>query len=231
MSVLDVAGVGLRGRDPDRPVLTTSGGALTSTELLEAVDARALELRGAAARADSPHAVVMEPDQEGIVTLLAAWRAGVVPAPLNPRLTRRERDTAVAGLTSAPPGTQAVLWTSGTSGRPRGVALGREGLEAHVEAVSDRLALDGSEVWLASLSPAHVGGLALIARAMLTGAALVAPGSLDTHGLVRLLRHPATPKRGEATLRRMACAVCCWEEQGLRRIWSRRPRSSGGRWP
>ena len=153
MSVLDVAGVGLRGRDPDRPVLTTSGGALTSTELLEAVDARALELRGAAARADSPHAVVMEPDQEGIVTLLAAWRAGLVPAPLNPRLTRRERDAALAGLTSAPPGTQAVLWTSGTSGRPRGVALGREGLEAHVEAVSDRLALDGSEVWLASLSP------------------------------------------------------------------------------
>ena len=199
MKVLDVAGAGLEGRGAHRPALVTPSGILGGVALLEAVDARAEELRSEGARADRVHAVVLEPDAHGIVTLLALWRAGIVPLPLNPRLTGPEREAAAAGLTSVPEGTQAVLWTSGTSGRPRGVALGRDGLEAHVRAVGNRLALDGSEAWLASLSPAHVGGLALVARALLTGATLVAPGVLDAHGLVRILRRPATPERPAVT--------------------------------
>jgi O-succinylbenzoic acid--CoA ligase len=180
-------------------VLYTASGRVTSAGLLDIVDQRARELGVQGARPEQPCPVVTAPDADGIVTLLASWRADVVPAPLNAGLTGPERDAAMEGLAWAPPGTQAILWTSGTSGRPRGVALGREGLEAHVRAVSARLALDGSEVWLASLSPAHVGGLALIARALLTGATLVAPGVLDTRALVRLLRHPETPDRPAVT--------------------------------
>ena len=199
MSVLDVAGTLPRVGDPGQPVLWTASASLTRAELLEAVDHRAGRLRSEGGRSDRPWAVVMNPDAEGIVALLASWRAGLVPAPLNARLTAPERAAATDHLTTAPPGTQAILWTSGTSGRPRGVALGAEGLEAHVRAVADRLGLDGSEVWLASLSPAHIGGLALIARALLTGAGLVAPGPLDTHGLVRLLRHRPMPERPSVT--------------------------------
>jgi len=132
--------------------------------------------------------LVLEADAGGILTLLAAWSAGVVPAPLNPRLTEPERKDARARLRGAPPATLAVLWTSGTSGRPRGVALGVAGFEAHVRAVSERLELDGSEVWLASLSLAHVGGLALVGRAARTGATLLAPGAADTATVARALR-------------------------------------------
>ncbi len=196
---MDVAGVGLGGGDPQRGVLWTAAGAFTAEALVRAVDHRASALRTEGARPGHLWPMVIDPDAEGIVTLLASWRLGAVPVPLNVRLTEPERATAVASLTAAPPGTQAVLWTSGTSGAPRGVALGAEGLRGHVHAVSRRLGLDGSEVWLASLSPAHVGGLALIARALLTGAALVAPGALDTHGLVRLLRQRATPERPAVT--------------------------------
>ena len=73
------------------------------------------------------------------------------------------------------------------------MVLGGTGLLAHVEAVAQRLALDGSEVWLASLSPAHVGGLALISRAVLTGATLVASGPPDGDALVRLFRRASPP--------------------------------------
>ena len=45
MSVQDVAGVGLEGRDPRRPALVTPFGTLDAAALLTAVDARAAELR------------------------------------------------------------------------------------------------------------------------------------------------------------------------------------------
>lgn len=192
MSPLDVAARMLGEGDPAGLAVVGAGRSLGRAELDAAVTARAEELRARGAAAETLHPVVLDADLDGVLTLLALWRLGTVPAPLNARLTEREREAAVARLDRAPDGAQAVLWTSGTSGRPRGVALGRAGLEAHVRAVSERLELDGSEVWLASLSPAHVGGLALVARALLTGAALVAHGPIDTHGLVRLLRRRDT---------------------------------------
>ncbi len=192
MSPLDVAAAALEGRDPDGLAVSGGGASLGRAELDRAVTARAEALRAGGVAEASLHPVVLEADLDGVLTLLALWRLGAVPAPLNARLTERERAAAVSRLDRAPGGAQAVLWTSGTSGSPRGVALGRAGLEAHVRAVSERLELDGSEVWLASLSPAHVGGLALVARAVLTGAALVAHGPIDTHGLVRLLRRRDT---------------------------------------
>lgn len=192
MSPIDVAAAALDGREPDGLAVVGAGRSLGRAELGAAVGVQAEELGAGGVAEGTVHPVVLEADLDGVLTLLALWRLGAVPAPLNARLTEREREAAVARLDRAPDGAQAVLWTSGTSGSPRGVALGRDGLEAHVRAVSQRLGLNGSEVWLASLSPAHVGGLALVARALLTGAALVAHGPIDTHGLVRLLRRRDT---------------------------------------
>jgi o-succinylbenzoate---CoA ligase len=188
MSALDVLDAGAAGRDSDGVALVSVGGALSWSELEARVSARAEQLRGSVRSPGSLHPLVVDADTDGVVELLAAWRAGLVPAPLNARLTEAERARAREALTDAPPGCQAVLWTSGTSGRPRGVALGAAGLVAHVGAVAERLELDGSEVWLASLSPAHVGGLALIARAAMTGATMVLPGRGATEDLARTLR-------------------------------------------
>jgi O-succinylbenzoic acid--CoA ligase len=132
---------------------------------------------------------VVRPGVEAIVELLATWRAGTVPAPLNDRLTVGERETASAALTEAelPEGTQVVLWTSGTSGQPRGVALSFENLRGITAASAERLELGSSDVWLASLSPAHVGGLVLMVRSILLGGTLVAPGSVDADRVATML--------------------------------------------
>ena len=193
MSVLDVLDVGAAGRDPRAVVLVSGDGDLSWNELEVRVSARAELLRKAVPTPGSLHPLVIDADTDGVVDLLASWRAGLVPAPLNARLTEAERARAREALTDAPPGCQAVLWTSGTSGRPRGVALGTVGLVAHVGAVAERLELDGSEVWLASLSPAHVGGLALIARAVMTGATIVLPGRGAADGLARMLHRGSPP--------------------------------------
>jgi len=77
----------------------------------------------------------------------------------------------------------AVLWTSGTSGRPRGVVLRASALRHSAEASRARLGLGADDRWYASLSLAHVGGLALVARAGLLGSALVTRGGFDARVL------------------------------------------------
>jgi O-succinylbenzoic acid--CoA ligase len=133
--------------------------------------------------------VVVEPDAAGVVELLALWRAGAVPVPLNARLSAAELDRARSSLAAAilPAGTQVVVWTSGTSGRPRGVALSWGNLAHLTRAAGERLDLGASDVWLATLSPAHVGGLALVLRAILLGGTLVCAGRFDAARVSDLL--------------------------------------------
>jgi o-succinylbenzoate---CoA ligase len=72
----------------------------------------------------------------------------------------------------APHDTLAILWTSGTGGRPRGVELTRENLEASARAARAHLELRATDRWYAALNPAHVGGLALVVRAAVVGCAV-----------------------------------------------------------
>ncbi|MCG6956685.1 MAG: AMP-binding protein [Gemmatimonadetes bacterium] len=153
-------------------------------------------------------ALVVDPTPEGIALMLAATRAGLAVAPLNPRLTEPERDTAIMSLAEAEPGSYAVLWTSGTEGQPRGVSISADNLRASADGAAKRLGLGPDDRWLASLSVAHVGGLALVTRSLLLGSEIVAVGLFDvtetselmdgerfTHAsfvptqLMRLLRH------------------------------------------
>jgi o-succinylbenzoate---CoA ligase len=71
----------------------------------------------------------------------------------------------------------AVLLTSGSTGRPRPVPLTRGNLEASARGVAERLRLDPADRWLASLAPAHVGGLALLHRGAEVGSTTVFAGS------------------------------------------------------
>jgi O-succinylbenzoic acid--CoA ligase len=56
------------------------------------------------------------------------------------------------------------------------VALTFGNLLANARGAKKRLALDSSDRWLASLSPAHVGGVAMVARAAVLGSGLVLAG-------------------------------------------------------
>lgn len=77
-----------------------------------------------------------------------------------------------------------ILATSGTSGRPRGVRLTLANHLACQRAAVERLGARPDDRWLASLSPAHVGGVALVLRAALTGAALEIRPDFDAAGFL-----------------------------------------------
>jgi len=181
-------------RWPDRTALSDESRRWSFAELDAWVDALADGLARQGLRRGDVLPIIVDPDAEGIATLWAVRRAGATVAPLNPRLTAAERDDALTTLAEADapvapraPPPLAVLWTSGTSGRPRGVALSAEALRIHALAVARRLGLHEGDRWLASLSVAHVGGLALVTRAALLGSEVVATGGFEAEAASQLM--------------------------------------------
>jgi O-succinylbenzoic acid--CoA ligase len=145
-----------------------------------------------------PELVALDlPGGAGFVdTLRAVWDTGDAAAPLDPRLPRAARDAVLAALRPSrvvasdgehhvmagglpvEEGDAVVVATSGSSGQPKGVVLTHDALRASALATSDRLGIDPARhAWLACLPLAHVGGLSVVTRALLTGTPLtVLPG-------------------------------------------------------
>lgn len=67
------------------------------------------------------------------------------------------------------PGDALVVATSGSTGEPKGVVLTHTAIEASARASSRALQVDDSDHWLACLPMAHVGGLSVVTRALVTG--------------------------------------------------------------
>ena len=127
--------------------------------------------------------------------LRAIWDTGDAAAPLDPRLPPAARqvllDTlrptrivgsdgeqrALADGIGVEDGDALVVATSGTSGpsgRPKGVVLTHDAIAASAEATSARLGVDPARhAWMACLPLAHIGGLAVVTRSIVTGTPLV----------------------------------------------------------
>jgi O-succinylbenzoic acid--CoA ligase len=124
--------------------------------------------------------------------LRAIWDTGDAAAPLDPRLPPVARQVllealrptrivgsdgeqhALAGGVGVEDGDAVVVATSGTSGQPRGVVLTHDAIAASAEATSARLGVDPDRhAWLACLPLAHIGGLAVVTRSIVTGTSLV----------------------------------------------------------
>jgi o-succinylbenzoate---CoA ligase len=141
-------------------------------------------------------AVVAEGRPAFVERLQRAWDAGDAVLPVDPRLPAPAVDGLLEGMRPAvvvagdgteqrrpdplpvEEGDALVVATSGTTGEPRGAVLTHDAVAASARATSARLGVDpGRDRWLACLPLAHVGGLSVVTRALLTGTALeVAPG-------------------------------------------------------
>jgi O-succinylbenzoic acid--CoA ligase len=141
-------------------------------------------------------AVSLPPGRAWMPLLREAWASGAAILPLDHRLRPAEVrsivDRARPGLvldaegatlhTEGAPvaeGTGLVLATSGTAGVPKVVELGRGAVEAAVAASDEALRIEPSEAWLCCLPPAHVGGLLVLMRGVLTGAPIEVHAGFD----------------------------------------------------
>jgi len=116
------------------------------------------------------------------------WDAGDAIAPLDDRLPLSEtrkvleaiapsaiieadgQQRELAGGQPVEDGDALVIATSGTTGTPKAVIHTHAGIEASANATSQALSVDaGSDRWLACLPLAHIGGLAVVMRSIVTG--------------------------------------------------------------
>lgn len=127
---------------------------------------------------------------EFVRALIDAWDAGDAIAPIDPRLPAAERALVMAALRPTaivdalgrrpveggePVGADdaVVIATSGTTGRPKGVVHTHPSVAASAAATSAGLGVDPSaDRWLACLPLAHIGGLSVVLRALITSTPL-----------------------------------------------------------
>jgi O-succinylbenzoic acid--CoA ligase len=159
-----------------------------------------------------PELVALDlPGGPGFVDALgAAWDRGDAVLPIDPRLPGAARSRLLDELRpsvvvdgSGPhrrpdgiptePGDALVVATSGTTGRPKGVVLDHAAVEASARATSARLRVDpDTDRWVACLPLAHVGGLAVLTRALVTGTPCTVLPGFDPGAVERLAAEGST---------------------------------------
>lgn len=87
-----------------------------------------------------------------------------------------------------------IVYTSGTTAAPKGVVLTNANHAASAAASRLRLGHGAADTWLATLPLFHVGGLAILARAVLEGSSIELEAGFDVERAVEVL------EQGRATM-------------------------------
>ncbi len=150
-------------------------------------------------------AFVPENSIKSIIDIYALWEIEAVPVLLHKRWTAEEKENQTEALncrffydvqsdesverktTGAKVDNQkiaVIIFTSGTTTVPKAVALAFENLYFNALIVKNSLPENGKGKWLLSLPIYHIGGFAMLTRALLLGGSLTIPRSLKTADLI-----------------------------------------------
>lgn len=126
-----------------------------------------------------------------------------LPAPARAALLdalRPRRVVSTDGTVSLPDavpvldGDALVMATSGTTGAPKGVVLTYDAIRASAEATTSYLGIDPDRHhWLACLPLAHIGGLSVICRALVSGTGLTVLPGFDADAVIACATAPGGP--------------------------------------
>ncbi len=183
-------------RNANRPALVGETGVLTYGELETRIAAAAASLRAEGVGPGERVAVLLPNGPSAVVALLAVLRLGAIAVPLNVLLAQPEVEARIAissatllvdrddrlegagepvtAIVDAAAGDPAViLFTSGTSGKPKGAILTHGGIGAAADNAAGALRLGPDDVVLGAAPFSHVLGLATgVVATLLSGSAI-----------------------------------------------------------
>ncbi len=188
--------------DPNSVFIVSGKQKYTSRKVFELVSARVDKFTSILST--DRVALVPKNSAEDIISLLALVEIGCGVVLLNNRLLERDRrhlieiseaTVVIKGVTPIRiPGsngrkrldTEFILFTSGTSGTPKGVILNLRNFESNARASLKRLGLERGDRWLLTLPLFHVGGLAILFRSLFLGLTMVLQERFDAESVLEL---------------------------------------------
>jgi O-succinylbenzoic acid--CoA ligase len=190
----------------DRPALFAGDVVLTFAELDARVRAFVSALTARNVRAGSRVAILAQNRVETVIAIHALLALGAAIVPIHPRLTAaevqiivddaaptltlREGDVAALAAESArddaaprapidPEAPLSIVYTSGTTGRPKGAILSRRAFLASAAASAENLGWIPEDRWLLCLPICHVGGLSILTRCLAARRAVILEPRFD----------------------------------------------------
>ena len=201
---------------PDTPAWIFDDRTWTFGELGSRVNAAAAWLRARGVQPGDRVAFRARPTPAAMLALFAVPSASGTVVPVHPRFTDAEAREALAAVApctfledgdlaamlrasaksvnarAVPPRASghpwAVLFTSGTSGTPKGVALPARAFVASARASTEVVPFARRERWLLCLNPAHVGGLSILTRSLLARKTVVVADGFEAERALRAIR-------------------------------------------
>lgn len=197
---------------PHRLALMYEGRYVSYAELDRLTDRLAAGLVGRGVQPGDRVATRLVNSVEAIALIHAVARVRAVLVPLNTRLPEGEQAKQIAlvepvlvvdsgayeqwamardssGQRAQAPGiVQSIVFTSGSSGPPKGVVLSFDNHFWSANASAYRLGLDINDRWLSCLPLYHVGGLSIVFRSCLYGTAMVLQRGFDLNDFQRSLQ-------------------------------------------
>lgn len=192
------------------PAIFERGKVITYGELAARVRLRARDLAARGVGLGSRVTLRATCDEETIVSFFALIELGAALVPIHPRLTDAEEQTLVddvrpslrlSGPVAEPLDTErlpepvtdadvpvAIVYTSGTTGRPKGAVLSRKAFVASARASETNLGWHSNDRWLVCMPLAHVGGLSILTRCLLARKPIVLEPRFDPEAVLRAIR-------------------------------------------
>lgn len=184
----------------DLPALIAQGNVISYAELATLVADRQRELQAHGVGPGSRVTLRATCDVRTVVAFFALLELRAAFVPIHPRLTEPEEqfiiddvrpDVRLANqdvMFVKDDPVAAIVYTSGTTGRPKGSILSQAAFVASAQASATNVGWTSNDRWLVCMPLAHVGGLSILTRCLLARKPIVLEPRFDPEAVLRAIR-------------------------------------------